>query len=163
MRDLSTKTVRRVFIIVLICLPLQYAVVGIVGLYASEPWPTFVFPGFKNVYVYGNSYQINEFVVAVEQRENRQIREFTPRQFFYEIPNSQLAGFLRSNFEQAEDIHSFDQLTRDWIHERGEELIASEAGSIQYIHNRRYMTRDEGEMRADSVVVIKRLELTGGN
>jgi hypothetical protein len=163
MSDLSTKTVRRVFIIVLILLPLQYAVVGIVGLYSSEPWPTFVFPGFKSVYVYGDSYQINEYIVAVEKKDNRQLREFTPRQFFYEIPNSQLAGFLRSNLESEEDIHSTDESTRNWIHERGEELIECKAGRVQYIHKRRYMTRKGGELRVDSVVVVKTLDLTEAN
>ena len=146
MSNLSSKTVKRLFIFILIYLPLQYAIVGIVGLKLSEPWPAFVFPGFKSVYVYEDSYQLNDFVLAVENNENRLMREFTPRQFFYEIPNSQLAGFVRSNLESAEDSGDFDSSTRIWFHERGDELLGRSARNIYYIHRRRYMTRIDGEL-----------------
>jgi|SRR6056297_97060 len=159
MCNLSNQTVKRLFIFVLIYLPLQYAIVGIVGLKSSEPWPAFVFPGFKSVYVYGDSYQLNDFVFAVEINDNRLMREFTPRQFFYEIPNSQLAGFVRTNLESAEDSIAFDSSTRKWFHERGDELLAATARNIYYIHRRRYMTRLDGELKTDSVTVIKRLNI----
>lgn len=161
MCNLSKKTVKRLFIFILIYLPLQYAVVGIVGLKSSEPWPAFVFPGFKSVYVYGDSYQLNDFVMAVENNENSLIREFTPRQFFYEIPNSQLAGFLRVNLESAEDSMVFDSSTRKWFHERGDELLGTSARNIYYIHRQRFMTRIDGGMKTDSVVVLKRLNIAG--
>lgn len=159
MCNLSNQTVRRLFIFILIYLPLQYAVVGIVGLKSSEPWPAFVFPGFKSVYVYGDSYQLNDYVLAVEIDENRLTREFTPHQFFYEIPNSQLAGFVRSNLESAEDITSFNSATRTWFHERGDELLGTSARNIYYIHRRRHMTRVDGELKTDSVTVMKRLNI----
>lgn len=162
MDDLSAKTVRNLFICILVFLPLQYAVVGIVGVISDEPWPAFVFPGFKNVYVYGNSYQINEFVVAVENPKKNSADEFTPKQFFYEIPNSQVAGFLRSNLDTATDIESFDNSTRQWFRARGDELLSMPAGDIYYIHRRRYLTRSESVMSTDSIVVVNRFKIAEG-
>lgn len=47
---MTRRTVRKIFIAIMIFLPLQYLMVGIIGSFQSEPWPAFVFPGFKNVY-----------------------------------------------------------------------------------------------------------------
>jgi hypothetical protein len=47
---MSRRTVRYIFIATMVFLPLQYVLVGIIGSIRSEPWPAFVFPGFKNVY-----------------------------------------------------------------------------------------------------------------
>lgn len=47
---LPRPAVRRLFIAVLILLPVQYVLVGIIGLYRSEPWPALVMPGFQRVY-----------------------------------------------------------------------------------------------------------------
>jgi len=162
MCNLSNQTVKRLFIFVLIYLPLQYAIIGIVGLKSSEPWPAFVFPGFKSVYVYGDNYQINQFIVEVETGETRLRREFTPQQFFYEIPNSQVAGFLRSNFDTAEDFEVFETTTRQWLRERARELVDTSTGDIYYLHRRRYMSRRDNELTTDSVKVINRLLIAEG-
>lgn len=162
MCNLSNQTVKRLFIFALIYLPLQYAIVGIVGLKSSEPWPAFVFPGFKSVYVYGDNYQINQIIVEVETGETRLLREFTPQQFFYEIPNSQVAGFLRSNFDTAEDFAVFETTTRQWLRERARELVNTSTGDIYYLHRRRYMSRRDNELTTDSVKVINRLLIAEG-
>lgn len=160
---MNTKAIKRIFILSLIILPLQYAVVGIVGYYTSEPWPAFVFPGFKNVYVYGDTYQINRFMVEVEGTEGSVIREFTPQQFFYEIPNSQVAGFLRSNLDDAEDFEAFDAETRNWFRERAQELIGVAPGDLYYLHRRQYMTRNGNGLTTDSVKVLNRFKIAEGN
>ena len=162
MSNLSVKTIKRLFVIVLIFLPLQYTLVGVVGLSSSEPWPAFVFPGFKSVYVYGDNYQINQYVVEVETGEARPRREFTPKQFFYEIPNSQVAGFLRSNFDTAEGFETLETTTRQWLRERAGELVDKPTGDIYYLHRRRYMTRRNNELSTDSVKVIKRVLIAEG-
>lgn len=159
----SASTIKRIFLFFLIFLPLQYAVVGIVGYYSSEPWPAFVFPGFKNVYVYGDSYQINQFIVEVESTEGAVVREFTPQQFFYEIPNSQVAGFLRSNLDDAEDFEAFDTETRNWFRERGRELIGVTPGDLYYLHRRQYMTRNGNGLTIDSVKVLNRYKIAEGH
>ena len=159
MNQPSAKTIKQIFLFCLIFLPLQYAVVGVVGFYSSEPWPAFVFPGFKSVYVYGESYQINQFMVEVEDKEGQTIREFTPQQFFYEIPNSQVAGFLRTNLDDADDFEAFDAETRNWFRERAQELIGVSPGDLYYLHRRQHMTRNDNYLRVDSVKVLNRYRI----
>lgn len=43
-------TVRRLFVAVIVGLVIQHGLVGIVGLYVSEPWPAIVLPAFKDVH-----------------------------------------------------------------------------------------------------------------
>lgn len=157
---MNPKAVKRIFIFFLIFLPLQYAVVGIVGYYSSEPWPAFVFPGFKSVYVYGDNYEINHYIVEVVDGER--LREFTPQQFFYEIPNSQVAGFLRANLDDTHDFQAFDSETRRWFRSRAEELIGVQTGEIYYLHKREYLTRKDNSLSRDSVSVINRFMIAEG-
>lgn len=162
MDNLSDITVKRIFIFFLIFLPLQYAVVGIVGYYTSEPWPAFVFPGFKNVYVYGDTYEINRYLVEVADKDGQQLREFTPQQFFYEIPNSQVAGFLRANLDDINDFQAFDRETRQWFRDRAQELTGEQTGEIYYLHRREYMTRKNSSLTQDSVRVMSRFVVAEG-
>jgi len=163
MGNLSAATVKKIFIFFLIYLPLQYSLVGIAGFYSSEPWPAFVFPGFKSVYVYGGYYQINQFMVEVENREGQTIREFTPHQFFYEIPNSQVAGFLRTNLDYADDFEAFDTETRIWFRERAGELTGVPPGDLYYLHRRQYLTSKDYTLSIDSVKVLNRFKIAEGN
>lgn len=162
MDNLSAITVKRIFIFFLIFLPLQYGVVGLVGYYSSEPWPAFVFPGFKSVYVYGDTYKINQYIVEVVNADGQQLREFTPQQFFYEIPNSQVAGFLRANFDTVEDFETLDSETRRWFRERAEELMGGQPSEIYYLHRREYLTRKDNSLSRDSVKVVNRFVIAGG-
>lgn len=162
MDNLSVKTVKRIFIFFLIFLPLQYALVGIVGYYSFEPWPAFVFPGFKSVYVYGDTYEINHFKVEVVNEDGERLREFTPQQFFYEIPNSQVAGFLRANLDNINDFQALDSETRRWFKDRAEELIGVQPGEIYYLHRREYLTRKDNSLSKDSVRVMNRFVIAEG-
>lgn len=159
---MNPKAVKKIFIFFLIYLPLQYAVVGIVGYYTSEPWPAFVFPGFKNVYVYGDTYEINQYMIEVHNREGLRIGEFTPAQYFYEIPTSQVAGFLRSNLDNVEDFQAFDSETRRWFRDRAGELMGVPAGEIYYLHRREYLTRRDNSLSKDSVKVVNRFVIAEG-
>jgi len=47
---MSKSFTQRIRAFALFVLCVQYAIVGIVGWYASEPWPAVVLPGFKSVY-----------------------------------------------------------------------------------------------------------------
>jgi len=47
---MSRSFTQRIRVFALLVLCVQYAVVGIVGWHASEPWPAVVLPGFKSVY-----------------------------------------------------------------------------------------------------------------
>lgn len=153
---MNPKAVKRIFIFFLILLPVQYGVVGVVGYYSEEPWPAFVFPGFKSVYAYEGMYEINQYMIEVHNRDGVSLREFTPDQFFYEIPNSQVSGFLRVNMENIEDFQAFDSETRQWFRDRAEELIGVKAGDIYYLHRREFLTRTNSSLRLDSVKVLNK-------
>lgn len=52
---MSKPTVRRLFVAAFLFLPLQYALVGVVGLTHGEPWPAIVMPGFQQVWEAGDA------------------------------------------------------------------------------------------------------------
>jgi len=152
----NKRTIKNIFIFFLCYLPLQYGIVGIVGYYDSEPWPAFVFPGFKNVYVYDQTYQINKFVLEVYGSNGERVREFTAREFFYEIPASQVAGFMRQNLEDPEKITEFSFETRLWLRERAEELGGVPVDEIIYMQKREFLTSGNGVLTRDSISVMKK-------
>ena len=163
MRDLPNKTVRSIFIFCLILLPLQYGVVGIAGLYSSEPWPAFVFPGFKNVYVYGGNYQINEYLleIAADSADVERIEVFTPQEFFYEIPRSQVSGFFQTTIGSEENIEALSDESLEWLRRRSAELMKQPGSklTLSYLHRRMYKTRRDGSLKVDSVQVISNFKI----
>lgn len=46
----SRRPTRPLFLVLFVLLPLQYALVGLIGLHRGEPWPALVMPGFKRVW-----------------------------------------------------------------------------------------------------------------
>jgi len=159
---MTENTVKKIFIFFICYLPLQYALVGILGYYKSEPWPAFVFPGFKNVYVYDGSYIINSFYIEVKNNEGEGRVLFTPQMFFYEVPNSQVAGFMRQNIDDEDLVAGYSEETRSWFRERATELNRREPGEIHYIHKRNFVQRSGGILSTDSVRVVKRTKIVEG-
>lgn len=49
MSPLSRRLVLRLFLVVGVALPVQYALAGFVGLHHREPWPAVILPGFATV------------------------------------------------------------------------------------------------------------------
>lgn len=157
---MKTKTVKRIFLFFLIYLPVQYAVVGIVGYYNTEPWPAFTFPGFKNVYVYGDVYTVNHYFLEIEVPGRQSVRTYSPNEFFPEVPNSIVAGFLRANLSERA-IENYDTETKNWFLSRAEELTGFKNPIIFYKHERSYFSRDEDQLRRDSVWVMSRINIAG--
>lgn len=153
---MSAKTVKRIFIFFLIYLPLQYAMIGIVGYYKSEPWPTFAFPGFKSVYVFNGSYEIRDFQFELTDENDDQIMFLTPGQLFHEIPTSKLNGFMRANFSDEESIEGFSRKTEDWLLEKARKASDSQVASVDVIHSLKYFQIDILELNVDSVLVTNR-------
>lgn len=91
--------VRRLFIIMLVLLPLQHAAVGIIGYIRSEPWPAFVFPGFKNVYDSGDLITLRNPYFYAEQY-NEQLLHIPTEEVFRGIPVSHHRGILRYQFDR---------------------------------------------------------------
>jgi hypothetical protein len=78
----------------------QYGLVGLVGTYASEPWPAVVLPGFKSVYE-------TEGEIAVEQAAFQVVfvdggrAAIAPAQMLAPLPRSHHPSFLRAQCRPA--------------------------------------------------------------
>lgn len=113
---MQPKNVKRIFLFFIFYLPLQYAIVGVVGYYYSEPWPAFILPGFKSVYETEGVVEIEEVsFFAIPDDGQNAIIEVAPDQLFKGLPASQLQGFLRSNFTGEQ---SFSREAKQWFREQ---------------------------------------------
>ncbi len=112
---MSKKTIKYLFVGVMIWLPVQYGIVGIVGFYHSEPWPAFVFPGFKNVYIYEGGFEIAKTEFMVYPGESGEPISLQPQELFPEIPLSQVPGFMRTHFSDASNIKTFSPQAINWL------------------------------------------------
>ncbi len=96
---MSRYYIRLIFIGILIFLPLQYALVGIIGAHRSEPWPAFVFPGFKNVFHAEESVTISSATfVALDSAGNQ--FELEPADILKGIPVSHHGAIMRYQFKR---------------------------------------------------------------
>lgn len=108
MLPLKKKYVRGVFIAVLLLLPLQHAAVGVIGYLRSEPWPAFVFPGFKNVYDAGETITLRNPYFYGKQQDAEALVHIPTEKVFRGIPVSHHGGILRYQF----DRYKVDEQTR---------------------------------------------------
>lgn len=153
------KTVKNIFIFFLCYLPIQYALVGIIGHYKAEPWPAFVFPGFKNVYVYNDRYAVNNFYLEVSHAAQNQYADVKLQEFFDDIPISLLAGFMRSNLSDQNTADNFTDETRSWLARRAEARTGYRPAHIELVYERRFKQRENGKLHLDSTDVISRIQL----
>jgi hypothetical protein len=97
---MSAARVRFLFAIVGIGLALQYAAVGLAGLYGMEPWPAVVLPGFKTVYDDGTSILVERPAVYVGFKNgDREPVELA--RILDPLPRSHHASFLRAQCQPA--------------------------------------------------------------
>lgn len=155
---MSKKAIKRIFIFFLCYLPFQYALVGFIGQLKAEPWPSFVFPGFKNVFVYDGQYAINNFYFEI--RHSDADSSVLPLQsFFDDIPISMVSGFMRSNLSEQEHVNTFSNETQCWFEERAELKTGLSTEQIEFVHRRDFMKRRGGELVQDSSRVINRIQI----
>lgn len=149
---MKRKNIKRVFLFFIIYLPIQYGLVGILGYYYSEPWPAFVFPGFKNVYVFESGYEINQTRFELLDTVNDQEAEFTPNQLFSEIPVSKISGFMRARFSDEEMAQSFNETTDNWMLQKASDIAGFEGNDLKVRHFTNYYSRGNISPEPDSVV-----------
>ncbi|CAN5275345.1 hypothetical protein BH23BAC3_BH23BAC3_16650 [soil metagenome] len=157
------KAIKKIFIFFLCYLPVQYALVGIVGYFKAEPWPAFVFPGFKNVYVYNGYYTINDYYLEISHKEHEPPAFLTLQEFFDDIPLSMLAGFMRSNLSEQELVNNFSDETLRWFGNRAELKTNLATEQIELVHERLFMQRKDGELSKDSTHIVSRVQLLMGD
>jgi len=161
--DNRKKTIKRIFIFFLCYLPVQYALVGIVGYFKAEPWPAFVFPGFKNVYVYDGQYAVNDYYLEISHSDHESPAVVSLQNFFDDIPLSMLAGFMRSNLTEQELADDFSDETLRWFANRAVLKTGLATEQIELVHERRFMQRKDGELSADSTHIMSRVQLLMGD
>lgn len=151
---MEKRNVKNLFITILIFLPLQYGMVGIVGEMQSEPWPSFVFPGFKTVHHFQGNYVLERTHLEIEKSEISDEQHFvTPRQFFYDISVQNINGFMRTVFADQETIDSFSAETISWLRKRAEQFSNKNLSEIKLVRSNEYASRIGPDLQVDSVSV----------
>lgn len=131
---MKDDTVRNIFIAVMIFLPLQYGIVGLAGYYnLSEPWPAFVFPGFKTVNVYQNSYKAERVLFEVYSADNTESVSLFPQQIFNDFPLSKINGFVRENFLKKDTSETFSPEAVSWLQNRIKARTGEIPDSVQVV------------------------------
>lgn len=148
---MSIKTVRRVFISILIFLPLQYIVVGIVGYYYAEPWPAFVFPGFKNVYESNGQYQIHQTHFDLYNSRGEKLESVQPHNFFSGIPRSQVAGFLRVFFHDKNAIGNLSAEAKNFLHQTSLQFANRDVSRMDIVYEVDFVESATSDLEPDSV------------
>lgn len=147
---MSSKTVRNIFIFFMILLPVQYGLAGILGAIHREPWPAFVFPGFKNVYVDQGLHKISQTYFEVYNTEGKKTGTYKPYQIFPDLPRSQISGFTRTHFADLHSIESLPEETTRWLKSHSEQLTGSEADRINIISTMEFYRRTDSGLEVDS-------------
>lgn len=159
---MNKKSIRRLFIGVMIFLPLQYAAVGIVGLLDAEPWPAFVFPGFKSVPVFDDSFETEQKVFELVPEDSKDdILQQTPAELFPDIPVSQLSGFMRHNFSADRDFDSLSAEGKSWLLDRAERATETDLRQISLITVLEYRRFKNGSINLDSSSVVRVQQIAG--
>lgn len=156
---MNKKTIKNLFIAVIIWLPIQYAAVGVLGFYHSEPWPAFVFPGFKSVYVYDDGFEMNRRLIEITASDSlKETLTKTPADFFPEIPVSQVSGFMRSNFSDSDLPETMSDEGLSWMKQQAEKISGQEVRRLKIIHVKEFWNNQNGEMQLDSSYVTKTIQ-----
>lgn len=155
---MTRKTVKRIFIGTILFLILQYAAVGVVGYYYSEPWPAFVFPGFKSVHVFDDGFEVSRFEFHMMTAESDTV-VVTPQVLFSEIPDSQLPGFLRTWFGHETENLTLTAEGQRWMEERAKKAAGFEPQQMNVVQFREFYSHQQQEARLDSVVIDKNVPI----
>jgi hypothetical protein len=115
---MNKKTAKNIMIFFLVFLPLQYAIVGAVGVWKSEPWPAFVMPAFKSVFGTGDTITVSELKFYLEDEKNDELTEIQAEIIFDGIVQSQLQGFFRTHFSDFETAARYGPETKTWLKKR---------------------------------------------
>lgn len=155
---MNRKTVKRIFIGAGLFLILQYAAVGVVGYYYSEPWPAFVFPGFKSVHVFDDGFEVARFEFHFPAA-NADTVVVTPQALFSEIPDSQLPGFLRTRFGYGVEHLTLTTESRLWLKEQAAQVTGFKPERMSVVHLREFYSHQDQIATLDSVVIDKNLTI----
>lgn len=133
--------------------------VGVIGYYDSEPWPAFVFPGFKNVYVYNGLYKISKTEFEFYDDSNKLISTLEADELLTGLPQSQLSGVISELFQTREKVNNLSYETRKWLIQSGRKILGNQVYRLDIIRKDEYFERSDSELRVDSVDNIYRVSI----
>lgn len=92
---MSRSLVRRIVVGVALLLVVQYGLVGLIGVVASEPWPAVVLPAFKAVYSASDAVEVVQPSVEVVRGDGSRTR-LDVATFLAMLPRSHHDAFFRT-------------------------------------------------------------------
>src|SRR5690625_7705312 len=110
---MDRKVVKRIFILTILCLILQYGVVGLAGYYHSVPWPAFVFPGFRSVLACVVGFELSRYELYL-LLSGGVTSVMTTVELVDAIPDSQVSGFTRTRCGAAAEDFSLMVESCEW-------------------------------------------------
>lgn len=148
-------------ILLALFLIIQYAIVGVVGLNNREPWPAFVFPGFKSVYQFEDGYEIQQYWFQVNglRGDSSFTDRLSPMQLFTALPPSQLSGFMDSHFGSEAHISSFTDETRTWLYHEAEKATGGKPIEMEVLSEKIYFRKAAQNVEPDSASLIFRVKI----
>lgn len=147
---MSRENTGALFIAAFVVLIFQYTLVGIVGELKSEPWPAFVFPGFKSVYTTGEGIELND--VRFELHDgNGAIETMSPNRFFSDLPRSQVSGFIRVHFSGEDEVSGLDSEVTKWLFSEAERMSGERPQQISVTGIRLHFPEPARSVEPDSV------------
>ena len=161
--------IRFTFIVIMIFLPLQYVLVGIVGNQRSEPWPTFVFPGFKSIYHSKDATTIEAPIFEIFDKDGNEY-ELKPAEVLRGIPLSHHSAIMRYQFkrysiDRENNIKYLSSEGMDWLLNQLEEneIDNQNIHSIQVVwYNKNFKKLESNMILADRIetdrIILKRVE-----
>ncbi|MEX0747635.1 MAG: hypothetical protein WD275_06510 [Rhodothermales bacterium] len=97
---MEQESIRRLFLVVLALLPIQFGLVGLLGAGMGEPWPAVVLPGFKSVWQEGEKISIPRAAFNVRFASG-EVGKVDPAQVLAGLPASHHLAVMRRQFTPA--------------------------------------------------------------
>ncbi len=147
------QRVKWLFLFIIIYLPVQYGIVGIVGLHHSEPWPSFVFPGFRSVPIAGlQPYSHIDTEFHLYKSDGSEPVVVSGMELFQWVPRSQSRGFLRTHFFEPEEIEQYSPEMKLWLNEQiCQTYPGRQFERFEVVLRETFYSRDNNGLRQDSV------------
>jgi hypothetical protein len=156
---MKKTTVTYLFIAAFVFLVLQYAAVGIIGVMDEEPWPAFVFPGFKSVYVYDDGFRIDQSYFEIIHNDGETVRRMLPHELFPELPKSQISGFMRSHFNDEDRVAQLSEEARDLLGVQAEKHAGVTPERIDIVGIRSFFSGEMAASEPDSMAELSRISI----
>lgn len=157
---MEKRNVKRLFAFFILFLPLQYGMVGILGVLFREPWPALVLPGFKNIYFKEDRIELEEPQIFAKVSDREEWVKISASGLFQGLQASQLQGFLFANFRDPAKAAGFSIEGKRWLSDRLQKLHPGASyTSLKIEWQKKVFKFDKGDRNLDSTKTVPELEI----